>query len=146
MTCLLSRPLGGEWSKPVQNKRPDRSACVLAGVSLHLLVSFRCRDWRMFSLDLMTAPTPLQMAILSPQPTVMSRPLESGEAGKRVHSPVGSDHAAFLPSRACASAETGKPLPCRRRGRGPAGLQMPYRYRCHHIIQRESYSNVSEVT
>lgn len=59
--------------------------------------------------------------------------------------PVGSDHAAFCPSRACASAETGKPFPCRRRGRGPAGLQMPYRHRCHHIIQRESYSNVHEV-
>lgn len=31
----------------------------------------------MFSLDLMTAPTPLPMGILSPQPTVISRSLES---------------------------------------------------------------------
>lgn len=98
----------------------------------------------MLSLDLMTAPTPLPMAILSPQPMVRSRPLASGEAGKWVHNPIGSDPAAFHPSRACASAETGEPLPCRRRGQGPAGLQMPYRYCCHHIIQCESHSNVSD--
>lgn len=51
------------------------------------------------------------------------------------HSPGGSDHADFHPSRACASAETDRPLPWRRRGGGgPAGHQMPYCYCCYHIV------------
>lgn len=62
--CRMNLPVTGSPGTAV------RSYYTLARFSRGLLVSFWHRDWRTFSLDPMTAPTPLQMATLSSQATV----------------------------------------------------------------------------